>query len=113
MKKIFVVLLLFAVVVAFGACGNDDSSGEHTLVGTWNWQGSEAFVFNEDGTYRWMGVDYGLLGFTWSSNGEGMVSYTGAGITTEWFRYEFTNANTLRIWYVITPGIPYTLQRAR
>jgi len=111
MKKIVLLFLLAAMVLALGACGGANSSSERTLIGAWNWEGTQAFVLNEDGTYSWLGVDYGALGSRWSSD-NGTVSYTIGGITTEWFTYRFVNANTLRIEYAATPGVSHTLRRA-
>jgi len=139
MKKIFVVLLLFGLAVAFAGCGGGTESvqTEQTpettpgdtlefvpeaeavdLVGSWDWvEGNtvmmpEAVILLADGGYSWLGVDYGEQGFQWSAS-DGVVSYSLGGISTQWFQYEVIDDNTINIEYFATPGTTYTLRRVR
>jgi len=113
-KFYVIAVALIGILAVMSSCGNSSNNASNaSLVGTWNWQGQEALVLNSNGTYRWMGVDYGALGSRWSSNGNGLVSYNLAGFTVSWFTYSFTNDNTIVIEYVVEPGISYTLHRVR
>jgi len=83
------------------------------LVGTWDWEGMPAaIVLDEDGSYSWLGVDYGALGFRWSSD-NGVVSFGLGAETTEWFTYEFIDDNTMDIEYVATLGEVFRMHRAQ
>ena len=114
------IAIIAAAVIGLTACGSGERNPD--LVGTWNWVedmfGSEtlmmagAVVLQDNGRYSWLGTNYGALGFRWTSY-EGVVSYSLAGVPTHWFRYRFVDANTISIEYFATPGIFYTLRRAR
>lgn len=49
MKRLFYILLLFAVLLSFAACG----ASKPTIVGTWHGEDGEhalVYIFREDGT---------------------------------------------------------------
>ena len=90
--------------------------GNPALIGTWDWNehwpGVEgAIILHEDGRYSWQGVDYGALGYRWSSH-MGVVYSTLNNVTTAWFSYQFITDDILLIFYVAEPGVGYRLDRA-
>jgi len=121
MKKTF-TLLLAAMLVSVSLAGCSAAERNEDLIGTWDWVESiggvesvmtpGAIVLRANGGYSWMGVDYEALGWRWSSR-DGVVSFALAGTQTSWFSYEFVDSNTLRIEYTVTPGVSFTLRRAR
>lgn len=133
MKKIFIVLAVLTLMVVLVGCGGNNAAPEvaeqtpiqdsgaqvaeaeqeaSSLVGVWNWEGmAEAIILETDGGYSWLGVDYGALGYRWTSN-NGVVSSSTGIITIEWFTYRFIDDNTIEIEYSSTPGITYILQRS-
>ena len=90
--------------------------GNPALIGTWDWDehwpGTPGvIILHDDGRYSWMGVDYGALGYRWSSH-NGVVFFSLGGVTTEWFSYQFITDDILLIFYAANPGVGYRLDRA-
>jgi len=71
-KKLFVLPVVFAVMMAFVSCGSGDGQDE-ALIGTWEFVYFNAdyrYVFNEDGTGDRGIPGYDIQTFTWSTNNE-------------------------------------------
>jgi len=119
MKKILLVLVaaMLSMTLMTG-CGIRNNAtadvGNPMLIGTWDWELMDAaIVLHEDGRYSWLGVNYGVLGYRWSSNNEGSVSFRMGPVAVPWFVYEFIDDDTIDISYVATPMITYRLHRVQ
>ena len=95
--------------------GQVPNIGNPALVGIWDWTeywpGMEgAIILHEDGRYSWLGVDFGVLGYRWSSNMGVVYSVFGAEAFA-WFTYRFITDDIILITYMTEPGVVYTLHR--
>jgi hypothetical protein len=111
MKKLILILILFAF-----ACGGDDDnnndSSSFSLVGTWagtitdsedNSEGQVELMFNSDSTGA-INIDFGQNqgvfadSFTWTSDDSQInINYSDPNNGSEVFYYSFVNQNTVEI----------------
>jgi hypothetical protein len=111
MKKLILILILFAF-----ACGGDDDnnndSSSFSLVGTWagtitdsedNSEGQVELMFNSDSTGA-INIDFGQNQgvfadtFTWTSDDNQInINYSDPNNGSEVFYYSFVNQNTVEI----------------
>jgi len=111
MKKLILILILFAF-----ACGGDDDnnndSSSFSLVGTWagtitdsedNSEGQVELMFNSDSTGA-INIDFGQNQgvfadtFTWTSDDSQInINYSDPNNGSEVFYYSFVNQNTVEI----------------
>ena len=63
-KVILIVLTMVAMVFFLSACGSSLNGGDERLHGSWDWNGSVFYQFNEDGTGSMFGSD-----IRWGVNG--------------------------------------------
>jgi len=102
MKRFAVMAAILAGIAVAGAYAQAAGSINRALVGSWDWVEGHmpgVLVLNANGTYLWIGVDYGAQGWRWSSRG-GTVWSTHASLGTgAFFHYRLIDNNTLRIEY--------------
>jgi len=101
MKRFAVMTVMLAGIALAGAFAQAAGSINPALVGSWDWVEGHmpgVMVLNADGTYLWIGVDYGAQGWRWSSR-EGTVFSTRGLVTGAFFHYRLVDNNTLRIEY--------------
>lgn len=84
-KKILVLLVLFASIVALTGCGKKkDEAPKNPILGSWKYDGAEfTYTFNEDGTgsYNAMGNN---MEFTYTTDGDKIsILYTGNTVPFE------------------------------
>ncbi|MCL2232554.1 MAG: hypothetical protein FWB99_05690 [Treponema sp.] len=98
MKKMVMMSMILIGIAVTGVHAQINQA----LVGSWDWVEGHmpgVLVLHADGNYFWVGVDYGVQGWRWSSRG-GTVWSTHASLGTgAFFHYRLVDANTLRIEY--------------
>ena len=120
MKKIVVMTVILTCIALAGVHAQAAGSINQALVGSWDWVEGHVpgvLVLHADGSYFWIGVDYGAQGWRWSSRG-GTVFSTQGAFSGAWFHYRLIDNNTLRIEYAevaIQMGITgvFYLRRSR
>ncbi|MCL2206001.1 MAG: hypothetical protein FWB82_05720 [Treponema sp.] len=97
MKKFTLVTLILIGIAAASAHAQINQA----LVGSWDWQPHMpgVLVLHADGQYLWIAVDYGAMGWRWSSRGGTVWSTHPTMGTGPFFHYRLIDANTLRIEY--------------
>jgi len=101
MKRMAMLVAMLVGIAVVSTHAQATGTINPALVGSWDWVEGHmpgVLVLNANGTYIWVGVDYGAQGWRWASRG-GTVWSTLQGQSGRFFHYRLIDNNTLRIEY--------------